>query len=133
MPALVPELYCRDIDISINFYKVLGFEIKFERPKEGFACLERDGAELMLDQLGQTRDWLAAPIEYPFGRGINLQITVNNIEGLYEVVQTHNIELLVSIETKAYETDNGVETVRQFIVKDPDGYLLRFSESTKDA
>ena len=55
---------------------MLGFRILWERPEEGFAYLEREGAELMLDEPG-TRPWLAGPLEHPYGRGASLQIEVS--------------------------------------------------------
>jgi hypothetical protein len=36
--------------------------------------------------------------------------------------------LFLRPETKTYRVGEGSVTVRQFLVQDPDGYLLRFSE-----
>jgi catechol 2,3-dioxygenase-like lactoylglutathione lyase family enzyme len=50
-PRLVPELVCSDLARSLDFYVgVLGFAVVYERTEERFAYLEREGAELMLEQ-----------------------------------------------------------------------------------
>lgn len=124
---LVPELYCSDFKKSLEFYTgVLDFSIKFDRPEEGFAYLEREGAELMLDTLGQTRIWLKGSLEYPFGRGINLQIETSDVDALYESVQKSGADVFLKMENKSYRCGDETKTNRQFIVCDPDGYLLRF-------
>ncbi len=73
-PRLIPELLVTDIRRSLDFYcGALGFSILYERPEEGFAHLDREGARIMLEQpVGRT--FLAGPLEHPYGRGMNLQI-----------------------------------------------------------
>ncbi len=127
---LTPELYCTDISISLPFYtNILGFTIEYQRPEEGFAMLERQGARIMLDQIGVDRTWLPAALEYPFGRGINLQIETDHVMTLYETVQKSGSTIFLPIENKWYRADDLCLGCRQFIVQDPDGYLLRFAES----
>jgi hypothetical protein len=53
----IPELICSDLGLSLAFYRLLGFTIKYSRPRERFAYLTRDGADLMLEQPA-TRDRL---------------------------------------------------------------------------
>lgn len=131
MTPLTPELYCTDIKISLYFYiNVLGFNIQYQRQEEGFAMLEREGARIMLEQINKTnRVWLAAPLEVPFGRGINLEIRTDNINELYRHVQNANASIFMSIEEKYYQVNDTELCNRQFIVSDPDGYLLRFSQT----
>ena len=38
--------------------------------------------------------------------------------------------IVLAPETKTYQRRDDAITVRQFVVADPDGYLLRFSEVT---
>jgi len=84
MANLVPELYCSDFARSLRFYvDLLGFQILYDRPEERFAYLEREGAELMIEE-PTGRVWLTASLSYPFGRGINLQIAVSQIDKLYD-------------------------------------------------
>jgi catechol 2,3-dioxygenase-like lactoylglutathione lyase family enzyme len=125
---IVPELYCSDIGQSLSFYLgVCGFEILFERPEERFAYLSRDAAELMLEQPTDTdRTFLAAVPEYPYGRGMNLQIEVGDIDMLHERVVASRSHILLPLEERWYRVGDVELGHCQFVVMDPDGYLLRF-------
>lgn len=49
----------------------------YQRPEDGFAYLDSNGAQVMLEQADpDAGQWLTAPLSKPFGRGINLQIDV---------------------------------------------------------
>ena len=127
--ALTPELLCTDIKVSLSFYvDVLGFTIQFQRKESGFAMLERQGSMLMLDQYRpeNKRAWIAAPLEAPFGRGMNLQIETSAVDDLYARAQKAHATIFLPIEEKWYRADDVYLGNRQFIVLDPDGYLLRF-------
>lgn len=127
IPPLIPELGCTDFTKSLAFYtQTLGFNVDYQRPEEGFAMLERQGAYLMIDQIGIGRTWIPGAMEYPFGRGINIQIETENVETLYTSVQDSGAPIFLPIEEKLYRRDDMMLGTRQFIVQDPDGYLLRF-------
>ena len=71
---LVPELLVADINKSLRFWHdACGFTVLFDRPEEGFAYLDLDGAQIMLDEIGQTHDWVTGPLEPPLGRGMNIR------------------------------------------------------------
>lgn len=127
---MTPELVCTDIKQSLNFYVgVLGFKIQYERPEECFAMLERQGSRIMLDQLMPgKRSWLSASLEYPFGRGINFQMDTKDVVSLYTKVKQSGARILLDLEEKWYRADNVLLGSRQFIVLDPDGFMLRFAE-----
>jgi catechol 2,3-dioxygenase-like lactoylglutathione lyase family enzyme len=128
-PALVPELLVTDIGASLRFWRdICGFAVLYDRPEDGFACIERDGARLMLDRLGATRDWVAAPLERPFGRGMNLEIAVDAVQPLLAACAAAGWPLFLAPEDKTYRVGAAAVRVRQFIVQDPDGYLVRFSQ-----
>ena len=126
--ALVPELLVADLNTSLRFWRdVCGFTVLFDRPDEGFAYLDLDGAQIMLDEIGKTRDWVTGPLESPFGRGVNFQVTVPALEPMLAALARANWPLFMEPEQKWYRT-GAVETgVHQFLVQDPDGYLIRFS------
>lgn len=127
--ALVPELLVRDWSVTRAFYvDVLGFEVAYERPEEGFSYLKLGAAELMIDQLGVGRDFGDAPLELPFGRGVNFQIEVTDVRALIDRISAHKVPLVLTPEEKWYRVGNAELGNRQFIVADPDGYLLRFFE-----
>ena len=127
-PRLIPELLVSDIAVSLRFYlNVLGFSILYERPEECFAHLDREGARLMLEQ-PVGRSFLAGPLQHPYGIGMNLQIQVAEIDALYATVQAANAHVILPIEASWYRRDATLLGNRQFVVQDPDGYLLRFFE-----
>ena len=126
--ALVPELLVVDIEKSLGFWRdVCGFTVVFERPDEGFAYLDLDGAQIMLDEIGKTRDWVTGPLERPLGRGVNFQIRLPALEPILAVLARAGWPLFMDPEQKWYRTDDVETGVHQFLVQDPDGYLVRFS------
>lgn len=129
--ALVPEFYCSDFTRSLKFYtEILGFSIRYARTEESFAYLEREGAELMLDHSSEpARTFVIGDLAYPYGRGMNLQIKVSDANALYAKVQSANCNISLPIEDKWYRANSVKVGNRQFIVCDPDGYLLRFAQS----
>lgn len=128
--SLIPELCCSDYEASLKFYvDVLGFKILYDRPEQGFAMLEYQGSQLMIDEIpeGGSR-WQTAAMEKPFGRGINIQIDTDNADALYERIKTAGFSVFHEMEEKWYRADDIELGARQFLVQDPDGYLLRFAE-----
>lgn len=128
-PGLVPELSVADLGESLAFWCGLcGFAVAYDRPEHGFAAIQRGRARVMLDQLGVDRDWTTAPLARPFGRGMNLEMSVDDLAPILEALAAACWPLFMAPETKTYRVGGGAATVRQFLVQDPDGYLLRFSQ-----
>jgi catechol 2,3-dioxygenase-like lactoylglutathione lyase family enzyme len=125
---LVPELLVADIEKSLGFWRDLcGFSLVFERLYEGFAYLDLGGAQIMLDERSRTRNWETGPMEIPFGRGVNFQVSVPAIEPILAALARANWPLFMEPEQKWYRTGEVETGVHQFLVQDPDGYLIRFS------
>lgn len=123
---LVPELDCSNFEISLAFYTgVLGFTLAYHRPEMKFAYLEREGAELMLEELS-PESWLTGEMSPPYGRGINFQIEVDDVVALRDSVRGAGVALYREIEDAWYRAGDAYTGNRQFLVQDPDGYLLRF-------
>lgn len=125
---LVPEFYVSDFNRSLVFYRErLGFEVVYKRAGERFAFLEREGAQLMIEQtVDAARTWLAAEAVHPFGRGVSLQIRVGNVDALHASLESAGALFFVPLEEKWYRRDDVFVGNRQFVIQDPDGYLLRF-------
>jgi catechol 2,3-dioxygenase-like lactoylglutathione lyase family enzyme len=143
-PSLVPELYVTDLENSLDFYvETLGFKVEYDRPREKFTALSLGGAHLMLEQAPSlaraTREqfeqgqWRTAGMQEPFGRGINLEIDVPDVESLERRLAENDYPLLLELHEKTYRVKNGDKRVRRLLVADPDGYLLRFSETLSSA
>ena len=136
---LVPELDVTELTASLRFYaEVLEFRILFERSAERFAYLERDGVELMIQEAaGPGRRFRTAPLELPFGRGVNFQLRVDDVDAVHERAVAAGVDIVVPIEERWYRVEvaesGGRWPVkgpaeagnRQFVLADPDGYLWR--------
>ena len=132
-PALVPELLVSDVDQSVAFWCGLcGFSVRYARPDEGFAYLTLGSAHLMLEQAGVGRNWVTAPLEAPLGRGINFQISVPDCAVLATTLESAGVDLFMPLETRRYRVGDTTVAVRQFLVTDPDGYLIRFQSAADD-
>jgi catechol 2,3-dioxygenase-like lactoylglutathione lyase family enzyme len=112
---------------SLDFYvRILGFAVRYDRPAERFSYLDFGGAELMIEQ--ETDFWATALRERPYGRGVNLQIEVESIAPILERLQRAGVTLFRPVEDAWYRAGDRYTGNRQFLVQDPDGYLLRFFE-----
>lgn len=138
-PPLVPELYVSDLDASLAFYTgPLRFEVAYARPEDRFACLRRGAAHLMLEQTpGRARatpeelargEWRTADLERPFGRGLNLEIEIPDVDAVHAALRAAGHPCLLEPHERTYRVGAQALTVYQMLVEDPDGYLLRFSE-----
>jgi len=126
---LVPELYCSDIEATKAFYvDVFGFEVKYERIEEQFVYFTLEGIDIMAEGLdGVGRRWLTEKMERPFGRGVNFQWDVTEIDELYKrVLKAAPDSIYLEMEIKQYQCGDVLAEQKQFIVQDPDGYLFRF-------
>ncbi len=130
-PKVVPELDVSDLDASLQFYvATCGFEVAYARAEERFAYLDRGGAQLMLQEAdGPGRRFRTAPLERPFGRGVNLQIEVGDLDSLHRRVEAAGVQSLWGPEERWYRRAADAAGQRQFVVADPDGYLLRFFQA----
>ena len=139
-PTLVPELSVLDLSQSLRFYvDLLGFQIEYQRPESGFAAISVEGAHLMLEETASCEaatasdftqgQWRTARLEYPFGRGINLEITILDVQSVYAGLLTHAYPIKLDLHDKWYRVNDRFQGVRQFLVMDPDGYLIRLAQT----
>lgn len=120
--SLIPELMVTNIKLSVAFYKKLGFKEEYAR--KGFSFISLQNNQIMLQQKNKT--WLVGKLQTPFGRGINLQMQVTNIRQILEKLAKNKIELFEEPTTNWYKVGNKKVGNNEFLVQDPDGYLLRF-------
>jgi len=131
MGHLTPELDVAELDRSLAFYVgVIGCAVVFERPEERFAFLGLEGVYLMLEEAaGPGRRFRTAPLEHPYGRGVNFMIDVADVDSVHSRVQAAGCTIVIPLEEQWYRQNQMESGHRQFVVADPDGYLLRFSTS----
>ncbi|MBT4870194.1 MAG: VOC family protein [Candidatus Diapherotrites archaeon] len=122
---LIPELSVTDYEKSLAFYKMLGFKVEYTR--ENFAFLSLQGSQLMIEKQNDT--WNVGELTKPFGRGINFQIAVNNVEEILSILKENNYEIAFPLEVHTYVANDEEFHEKEFLVQDPNGYLLRFSQT----
>ena len=137
--GLAAELYVSDLARSLRFYvDLLGFVVSYERPEEHFAAISLGSARIMLEQLRATTpaspeqiargEWRPAALEHPFGRGVNLEVPCADVALVASRLAAAGWTALVNLHEKSYRAGERSVRVRQFVVADPDGYLIRPSQ-----
>lgn len=82
----------------------------------------------MLQEISKEDKWKIAPLSYPFGNGVNFQLEVDNIDSLYDKLKENGYNIVFEMEENWYRQDDKILGNKEFLIQDPDGYLLRFSE-----
>ena len=124
----IPELSVTNLENSINFYKTAGFEVKYDRPENKFAFISLGDIQFMLQEISNNDKWNVATLSFPFGNGINFQLEIENLDEIYNNFKNSNYKITFDIEENWYRQDNKLLGNKEFLIQDPDGYLLRFSE-----
>ena len=127
---LIPELSVSDFEKSMNFYtKILGFSVEYSREERRFAFLSFQGSQLMIeDARFANKQYRIGKLEYPFGRGINIQVQVKAIMPIIKKLKKYEYPIWHEVCVNWYRKDNKLLGNKEFLVKDPDGYLLRIFE-----
>lgn len=125
---IIAELFVADFKKSLHFYiDILGFKIEYQRKNPNFAFLSYRKSQMMIQEL-KPGEKETERLEYPFGRGINLQIETNSVNKIIGFLKKHNYPLARGVKDSWYEGNKTLYGCREILVNDPDGYLLRFSE-----
>ena len=125
---LIPELSVTNLEKSLEFYKTIGFKIEYERKENKFVFLSLGEIQFMLQEITGDDKWEVAPLVYPFGNGINFQLEVEDATVVYDKLKNNNYKIIFDMEENWYRQDNKLLGNKEFLVQDPDGYLLRISE-----
>ena len=125
---IIPELSVTNLENSLKFYKTIGFKVEYERPENKFAFISFGEIQFMLQEISDNDKWNIAPFTYPFGNGINFQLEVSNLDEIYNSIKTANYKITFDIEENWYRQDDKLLGNKEFLIQDPDGYLLRFFE-----
>ena len=124
----IPELDVTNLNNSLKFYRTCGFKIEYERKEDKFVFLSLGEIQFMLQELALDNKWETGKLEYPFGRGINFQLEVDDVDKIYESLKDNGYKIMVEMEENWYRQDDKLLGNKEFLVQDPDGYLFRFSE-----
>lgn len=124
---LIPEFNVSNFELSLKFYtEILKFKIEYNREESKFAFLSFQGSQIMIEQTNNK--WKTGSLEHPFGRGINFQIEVKNIDTIIKSLNKNKYPIFIKPEENWYRVGKKMMGNKEFLVKDPDGYLLRFSQ-----
>ena len=127
--SLIPEFNVSNFESSLHFYtSIIGFKVKYHRNNPPFAFLELNESQLMLEEV-RPDSWLAGELVKPYGRGMNLCIRSPDIEITKNKIIEAGLGFFEEIYDAWYVIENGAQYgQRQFVVTDPDGYLLRITQ-----
>ena len=127
---MIPEFDVFNLDESLHFYvDLIGFKLVYDRKEDKFVFLQLDNAQLMIQEIdSENNKWETGKLEYPFGRGINFQLEVDNVDIIYNSLKDSGYTIMIEMEENWYRQDNKLLGNKEFLVQDPDGYLLRFCE-----
>jgi catechol 2,3-dioxygenase-like lactoylglutathione lyase family enzyme len=112
----VPFVHVADVDRSVAFYELLGFELLHEFAPDGrrvWAFLERGDARLMVAEAD-------APVD-PAAQAVLFYLYTRDVDGL-------RAHLVSSGVAAGPVTSGGPGPDRQMRVDDPDGYCLMVAE-----
>lgn len=125
---MIPELSVTSLEKSLKFYKTIGFKVEYDRPENKFAFISLGEIQFMLQKINTNDKWNLGKLAYPFGNGINFQLEIDNLDEIYNNLKNSNYKITFDIEENWYRQDNKLLGNREFLIQDPDGYLLRFFE-----
>ena len=118
MSDLIPFVHVRDVERSIAFYELLGFEVRDTHGPDDqldWAAIERDRARLMLAQA-------SAPID-PRQQAVIFYLYTSDLKALHG-------ELIASGVEVGPIVDGSPGPEREVRISDPDGYCLMIAEGS---
>ncbi|MCT3762762.1 VOC family protein [Elizabethkingia anophelis] len=125
---LIPELLVSSIEASKVFYvEQLGFTIEYERREDDFALISYEGSQFMLEQ-DHAIAWITGELGSIRGRGINFQIEVDCLDTVIAKIETNDLPYFRKPKEQWYRINTIEEGVKELLIQDPDGYLLRFQQ-----
>lgn len=127
---MIPEFDAFNLEDSLHFYvDLIGFHVEYDRPEDKFAFLQFGDVQFMIQEIdSENMKWNTGELKYPLGIGINFQIDVTNIDEIYDRLKKDDYEIFVQMEDHWYRKDNVLMGCREFLVQDPNGFVLRFSQ-----
>lgn len=127
LKKITPNLMVEDISQTLKFYEeVLGFELGRTVPDEEpyeWASVKAGDVELMFQARSSLSEDMPLFEGMPIGGSLTLFVRIQGIQELYDRAH-QQVELVQDL----YVTFYGM---REFSMKDPNGYVLTFAEPAK--
>jgi uncharacterized glyoxalase superfamily protein PhnB len=124
--AISPNLLVADVEQSIAFYALLGFEMLARVPENGkpqFAIVKEGAVSIML----QDKKSVEADLPFRFTQnppgGVLLYMDVENVEEIRSRIDG-KAQIVKDIHSTFYGTN-------ELVISDPDQFLLVFAEDQK--
>lgn len=96
--SLIPELSVSNIENSKKFYQELGFKIIYERPEDKFCFIQLEENQIMIEEI--NGNWNVGELKYPYGNGINISMSIKDVEKLYNSLKNKNIKFFDGFKNK---------------------------------
>jgi uncharacterized glyoxalase superfamily protein PhnB len=125
MKSISPNIFVRDINETINYYKQLGFELIMTVPEEGdpvwamMTCGEVTFMFQSFDSLGEE----LPEISRQDGASLLLYIQIEEIRKYHDSI-VKKVDVIKGLEKTFYGAT-------EFSIKDLNGYILTFAEEEK--
>ena len=123
--SLIPELTVSNIEESKRFYTNLGFKIVYERIENKFCFLQLEKNQIMIEE--KNGNWNTGELKYPYGNGINISMQVSDVEKMFNDLKESKQKFFLELEVHKYRVGKKSFEDKEFLIQDPDGYLLRFN------
>jgi catechol 2,3-dioxygenase-like lactoylglutathione lyase family enzyme len=107
---LVVEVYVRNLDRALDFYRRLGFEVLSRHGR--FAALTWEGHRLFLDEQPH--------LEAPPSPQANVRVMVPDVDAWWRRAAGMGARVLAPVADREYG-------LRDFTILDPDGFGIRFA------
>jgi uncharacterized glyoxalase superfamily protein PhnB len=123
MDSLSPNIFVKNITQTIEFYKLLGFNLSMSVPEEGpdyvWAMMSNGNVTFMFQTFESLADTLP-DIKREDGGSLLLYINLKGIRDFYDKIQD-KVNVLAGLEKTFYGAT-------EFSIKDVNGYVLTFAE-----
>jgi uncharacterized glyoxalase superfamily protein PhnB len=124
LESLSPNLISESVTASVAFYtKHLGFSLVASVPEQGtydWAMIQRDSVTIMFQSLSSLQQDMPSLSLTSKGSPGTFFIKMKGIEELYDSVKG-KVEISLDMRKTFYG-------MKEFVVKDPDGYFMCFAE-----
>lgn len=123
MDSLSPNIFVKDMNATIAFYKTLGFELVMNVPEQGefvWAMMTCGSVSFMFQTFASLGDTLP-DVSRRDGGSLLLYIKLKNIRTFFEGIK-NKVTVLQGLEKTFYGAT-------EFSIKDINGYILTFAEN----
>jgi uncharacterized glyoxalase superfamily protein PhnB len=128
MDSLAPNLFVRDIRATIEFYKLLGFNLLMSVPAESdgnfdWAMVSNGNVTFMFQTFQSLGDTLPM-ISRQDGGSLLFYIRIRNIRSFFDTIKD-KVNVVHGLQKTFYGAT-------EFSITDPNNYLLTFAEDEVD-